>query len=285
MGKAAYGGGIMKTIDSATGVLRQKTRNHNETAGDDEDSNDAQPMPVERLSKSPFKRIADTQDTVATAKKPRDLAGNDAESIARLQAEFLHLSLPLFFAQQDPIQALGVTSAVAGEGKTLAGLLVSHALASNSQRPVILVECDWQRPALSQRLNLAASPGLSEWLRGAADRSEVRRQVAHNLTIVPAGLGGADAMTALAEMNRRDFHERLASPNELLILDLPSVLGSYYGPLAARLADALLLVVRAGSTPSDFVTQACEALKQLRVEGIILNQVQARTPRWLRSLL
>lgn len=275
----------MKTIDPASGELRQETGDHDETVGDDENSYDAMPMAVERTFKLPFKRIAETQNAVATAKKSRHLSGSEAESIARLQAEFLHLSLPLFFAQQDPIQALGVTSAVEGEGKTLAGLLVSHALASNSQRSVILVECDWQRPALSQRLNLAASPGLSEWLRGAADRSEVRRQVAHNLTIVPAGLGGADAMTALAEMNRRDFRERLASPNELLILDLPSVLGSYYGPLAARLADALLLVVRAGSTPSDFVTQACDALKHLRVEGIILNQVQARTPRWLRSLL
>ncbi len=275
----------MKTIDPASGEPRQETDNHDETVGDDENSYDAKPMAVERTFKLPFKRIAETQNAVATAKKPRHLSGSEAESIARLQAEFLHLSLPLFFAQQDPIQALGVTSAVEGEGKTLAGLLVSHALASNSQRSVILVECDWQRPALSQRLNLAASPGISEWLRGAAVRSEVRRQVAHNLTIVPAGLGGADAMTALAEMNSRDFRERLAYPNELLVLDLPSVLASYYGPLAARLADALLLVVRAGSTPSDFVTQACEALKHLRVEGIILNQVQARTPRWLRSLL
>ena len=275
----------MKTIDPATGVLRQETRNYDETAGHDEGSNDAKPMAVERTFRLPFKRIEETQNAVATAKKSRDLTGSEAESIARLQAEFLHLSLPLFFAQQDPIQSLGVTSAVEGEGKTLAGLLVSHALASNSQRSVILVECDWQRPALSQRLNLAASPGLSEWLRGEANHSEVRRQVAHNLTIVPAGLGGAEAMTALAEMKHSDFRERLAYPDELLILDLPSVLASYYGPIAARLADALLLVVRAGSTPSDFVTQACEALKHLRVEGIILNQVQARTPRWLRSLL
>ena len=65
-----------------------------------------------------------------------------------------------------------------------------------------------------------------------------------NLAVVPAGLGGADAMTALAELRRQELHERLADPDELMILDLPSVLGSYYGTLAARLAEALLLVVR-----------------------------------------
>ena len=92
-------------------------------------------------------------------------------------------------------------------------------------------------------------------------------------------------MTALAELRRQELHERLADPDELMILDLPSVLGSYYGMLAARLAEALLLVVRAGSTPSSFVTRAIEELKQMRVEGIILNQVQTRVPRWLQSLL
>jgi Mrp family chromosome partitioning ATPase len=55
--------------------------------------------------------------------------------------------------------------------------------------------------------------------------------------------------------------------------------------LAARLAETLFLVVRAGSTPASFVTRATEELKDLRVEGIILNQVHTRVPRWLQSLL
>ena len=70
-----------------------------------------------------------------------------------------------------------------------------------------------------------------------------------------------------------------------MILDLPSVLGSYYGVIAARLAESLLIVVRAGATPSPLVTQACAQLKHLRVEGIILNQVQMKSPHWLQSLL
>jgi Mrp family chromosome partitioning ATPase len=51
------------------------------------------------------------------------------------------------------------------------------------------------------------------------------------------------------------------------------------------MAESLLLVVRAGSTPASFVSRAMEELKHLRVEGIILNQVQTRVPRWLQSLL
>ena len=220
-----------------------------------------------------------------TPQKTRALSKHDSSSIARLQEQFLHASLPLFFDDNAPLHALGVTSAVAGEGKTMAALLVSHALATNSRRPVVLVECDWDHPSLSHDLNLPASPGLAEWLRGATDRSEIRHQVMPNLTVVPAGLGGPDAMTALAELHRPELRERIADPDEIIILDLPSVLGSYYGKLAARLAEALLLVVRAGSTPASFVTRACDELKDMRVEGIVLNQVQTRIPRWLQGLL
>lgn len=223
-------------------------------------------------------------DGAVVAKKPRSLSKHESGSIARLQEQFLHASLPLFFDEHDPLHALGITSAVASEGKTLAALLVSHALATSSRRPVVLVECDWDHPTLSHDLNLPASPGLAEWLRGTSDRAEIRRQIMPNLTVVPAGLGGADAMTALAELHRPELRERLADPDEIIILDLPSVLGSYYGKLAARLAEAIFLVVRAGSTPASFVTRACDELKELRVEGIILNQVQTRVPRWLQGL-
>lgn len=280
----------MKTIDAKTNELEFDTHVQGESVMDDtvrdevmlED--ETQTIQARALSAQLIASLA-TKNTSIISKKQRPLSERESGSIARLQAEFLHVSLPLFFAEQNPVQTLGITSAVSGEGKTLAALLVSHALATSSRRPVVLVECDWQRPTLSRDLNLPAAPGLAEWLRGTTDRSMVRHEFMPNLTVVPAGLGGAEAMTALAELRRPELRERLADPDELMVLDLPSVLGSYYGPLAARLAEALLLVVRAGSTPASFVARACDELKQMRVEGIILNQVQTRVPRWLQNLL
>ena len=280
----------MKTIDPQTNELEFDTPVQGESVMDDTVRDEValedekQTIQARALTTQFIASLA-TKNTSIITKKQRPLSERETGSIARLQAEFLHVSLPLFFAEQNPVQTLGVTSAVAGEGKTLAALLVSHALATSSRRPVVLVECDWQRPTLSRDLNLPAAPGLAEWLRGTTDRAMVRHEFMPNLTIVPAGLGGAEAMTALAEIRRPELRKRLADPDELMVLDLPSVLSSYYGTLAARLAEALLLVVRAGSTPASFVTRACEELKQMRVEGIILNQVQTRVPRWLQNLL
>lgn len=249
-----------------------------EPVGDDQATETGEALAVRVVSPLP------STNGAIIANKSGSLSKRESGSIARLQDQVLHAALPLFFAEQNPLHSLGITSAVASEGKTLAALLFSNALATSSRRPVVLVECDWDRPTLSHDLNLPAAPGLAEWLRGTCDRSDIRHQVMSNLTVVPAGLGGADAMTALAELHRPELRERLADPDEIIILDLPSVLGSYYGKLAARLADALFLVVRAGSTPASFVARACDELKEMRVEGIILNQVQTRVPRWLQGL-
>jgi Mrp family chromosome partitioning ATPase len=276
----------MKTLDSQVG-----DQGHNTDAGgglvmdDDGVMEDEKPATSVHVVRSQFIASLTARNISSTSKKTRALTERESSSLARLQAELLHVSLPLFFAENTPVHSLGITSAVAGEGKTLAALLVGHALATNSRRPVVLVECDWDRPTLSRDLNLPSSPGLSEWLRGTSDRAEIRHQIMPNLTVVPAGLGGADAMTSLAELHRSELRERLIDPDELMILDLPSVLGSYYGTLAARLAESLFLVVRAGSTPASFVKRASDELKELRVEGIILNQVQTRVPRWLQTLL
>ena len=276
----------MKSRDPQTGRLETVTKTRDKEILDSEviARDERATATYEALAVRYVSALA-TKDDAIVAKKPRALSKHESSSIARLQEQFLHASLPLLFDDDAPLHALGITSAVSSEGKTMAALLVSHALATNSRRPVVLVECDWDHPSLSHDLNLPASPGLSEWLRGASDRDEVRRQIMPNLTVVPAGLGGADAMTALAELHRPELRERLADPDEIIILDLPSVLGSFYGKLAARLAEALFLVVRAGSTPASFVARACDELKEMRVEGIVLNQVQTHVPRWLQGLL
>ncbi|MGO8948452.1 MAG: hypothetical protein ACLQUY_12490 [Ktedonobacterales bacterium] len=218
-------------------------------------------------------------------RQPKVLSEWDSGSVTRLRNDFLHACLPLFFADEHPLCSLGLTSAVAGEGKTSAAWLVSYALATTSRRSIVLVECDWDRPTFSRDLGLPAAPGLAEYLSGTSKLAEIRYQFLPNLTVIPAGMGGVDAMTAVAQLQRSELYDRVTYPDELMILDLPSILATSYGVITARLPEALMMVVRAGDTPSPLVARACEEVKHLRVEGIILNHVQTRIPRWLQRLL
>jgi Mrp family chromosome partitioning ATPase len=216
--------------------------------------------------------------SLPSTKQPRELA-------QALRTRCKQLSVSLFFQSETAVRSLGFTSAIAGEGKTFLARLTAEAMAEDSSAPVTLLECNWENPMLSSAYNVPPAPGLSEWLCGQCPLEAIRRQVARNLTVIPAGNSTYNATQLLRILQQRGVHSVLANPNEVLIIDLPTTVTTAYGPLAARLADSLILVVRMGVTPESLVVEACHYLKDSHVHGIIFNQVTSRIPRWLQRIL
>lgn len=231
-------------------------------------------------------------------KKPAlfEQKGKGTRSLARMHEEIttLHtlkercrqLCLSIFFRRDTTINSIGFTSSIPGEGKTFLASIAALSLAQDSSVPVTLVECNWEHPSLHEVFDCDATPGLAEWLRGECGDSDMRRQIAQNLTVIPAGSGSRDAVRLLQQM-RGDGLKKLLSPRheQLLLVDLPPVVTAGYGSLAATLADTLIIVVRAGVTTDRMIAETCEQLKDLPLQGIIMNQVQSSIPNWIRQLL
>jgi Mrp family chromosome partitioning ATPase len=216
--------------------------------------------------------------TVPSAKKPKQLR-------QALRTRCKQLGVSVFLQGNRPVRSLGFTSAIAGEGKTFLARLTAEAMVEDSGVPVTLLECDWENPTLSSAYDLPPGPGLSEWLHGRCSLEAIRRPVANGLTVIPAGDSISNTTQLLKTFRQRGAESVLVDPDELLIIDLPATVTTAYGPFAAQLADALLLVIRMGVTPEPFVAEACQYLKDLPVEGVIFNQVTSRIPRWLRRIL
>jgi Mrp family chromosome partitioning ATPase len=216
--------------------------------------------------------------SLPSAKQPKEL-------VQELRTRCKQLGVAIFFQGETSVRSLGFTSAIAGEGKTFLAKLTAEVMAENSSIPVTLLECNWENPMLRSIYNLPPGPGLSEWLSGACSLEAIRRQVTTSLTVISAGDNTYNAPQLLRIFQQRGLHSVLTNPNEVLVIDLPATVTTAYGPLAAQLADALLLVVRMGVTPESFVAEACHHLKDSHVRGIIFNQVASRIPRWLQRIL
>ena len=219
------------------------------------------------------------------AQKARRISKLDRASIGMLQERCRQICLSLFFREQAPVRSLGFTSAISGEGKSFLATVAALVLANDSRVPVTLLECNWEHPSLHEYFGFAPTPGLAEWLRGECSASDVRHQVTPALTVIPAGEGRGDAVRLLQRLREEGLSSQEVCANDLLIVDLPCVTTTAYGPLAASLVETLLIVVHAGVTPDGLVSEACEQLKDLSVYGLILNQQQSRVPRWIRQLL
>ena len=220
-------------------------------------------------------------------KKNSPVKGNeqDITSTRLLQEQCRQLCLSLFSREDNSVRSLGFTSSIGGEGKSLLALTTAKVLAHDGNDPVTLVECNWEHPTLHESFDLPATPGLAEWLRGTCNENDIRYQVDDNLTIIPAGDGIQDAVKLLKQARSRGLLKIFKYANELLIVDLPPVITSSYGSLAASLVEAIVVVVRSEVIPDSMLAETCAQLKGLAIHGIILNQENSRIPRWVQQLL
>lgn len=213
------------------------------------------------------------------------LSKKESANIHELQEQCRRFCLSLFATEQRPIRSIGFTSSISGEGKSFLAAVTARVLAHDSNDPVTLVECNWEHPSLHEAFAIPATPGLAEWLKGTCYEDEIRYRVGENLTVIPAGNGAQEAVRLLRRLQQRGLNSVFKRTDGMLIVDLPSVITSSYGLLATSLVDTVALVVRSEVTTSRMLTEACEQLKDLSVQGIILNQGGSRIPRWLQQLL
>lgn len=209
----------------------------------------------------------------------------DAASAQLLQERCRQLGLTLFLHGPTALRSVGFTSAIQGEGKTFVTLMMANALIQDTSAPVTLVECNWDHPSFHEYFPIAPTPGLAEWLRGECEEEEIRHSLGNNLTLIPAGDGRRDAVRLLQYVRQKGLLDLFSRADEVLVLDLPPIVASAYGPLAASIAEALVLVVRAGVTTDPLLAEAYTQIKDIPLQGVILNQVSSRIPRWIQQLM
>lgn len=255
------------------------------------------PTPIETPLPNPLPALTDSSHTAVSVpavkqagkpfRKDKGLAPRvkrDMAAAHQVREQCRQMCIALFLREQSPIRSLGFTSSIRGEGKTFLSVIAAGELAKDSNEPVTLLECNWDNPGLHDYFHLSPTPGLAEWLRGECSEMAIRHQVDQNLTVIPAGDGRRDAVKLLKQMQQHHLHSLFANRNELLIVDLPPVMASAYGVLAASLVDTLVVVVRASVTPGQVVAETCAQLKDSTVYGLLLNQIQSQVPGWIRQL-
>lgn len=186
-------------------------------------------------------------------------------------------------SEQDVLPVIGVTSAIAGEGRTTVSTGIAAAMAADLESPVVLVEADLSHPGVNRVLGIAPQPGICEYLRGESDLSTALRQISDRLFVLPAGDSRGEASRLIRQLATGDLRKRLVTSGALIVLDLPPILSSSYGVLATSMAESLAFVVRSGFTSDKQVEDALSRVDENMVRGLVLNGAQPHLPRWLRD--
>jgi protein-tyrosine kinase len=172
------------------------------------------------------------------------------------------------------LKTLLVTSAVSGEGKTFVTTNLAQAIVRQPDRRALIIDADLRCARLHLPLGAPTSPGLSDYLRGEADEMAVIQHGQEgNLCFIAGGNEVTDPSELLSNGRLKKLIDRLAPVFDWVILDSPPCVPVADASILANMCDGVLLVVRAGSTPSDVAERARQELQGKNVVGVVLNAV------------
>jgi protein-tyrosine kinase len=227
--------------------------------------------PVEEMKRAVSRGLA----SFAPWLRDRIILSREMEAVSLEQ--YRHLAGALHELQNARgIKTLMVSSALPQEGKTLTTTNLALTLSESYHRRVLLIDADLRRPAIHDAFGISNNTGLADAIRDVNGSLQLV-DVSDHLKVVTAGrLNTAAPMAELSSERLPAVIQQASSQFDWVIIDTPPTGVLPDAQLIARVADAILFVIAAGSTPYELVQRALDALGD-RVVGTVLNRVDPRT--------
>jgi capsular exopolysaccharide synthesis family protein len=197
----------------------------------------------------------------------------ECEQYRTLRTQLFHA------AEKKQTQVVVVTSAIPGEGKTSTALNLALAIAQSKENRALVIDGDLRRPNVASYLGLrpraSALTGFDQVLAGGSDAlGSIVCLGDQELYVLPVNREVRNPTELLSSERFAETINELREYFDFIIIDSPPVLPFADSRLLANTADAVILVVRAGSAASETVEKAIDALPPGRILGVVLNDAE-----------
>jgi succinoglycan biosynthesis transport protein ExoP len=170
-----------------------------------------------------------------------------------------------------------VTSSREGEGKTTTSCGLGVTLARAGKK-VLLIDGDLRRASLSKLLSATGRAGLTNVAEGSQIRACLTPTSVTGLTLLASGRLRPNPAEILNQASLITAIESIRSEYDWIICDAPPVLAVADAAILSRLADAVIVVIGANSTPLGTIRATLDHLAAVsaRLRGVVLNNVDLR---------
>ncbi len=175
-----------------------------------------------------------------------------------------------------------VSSASVGDGKTTVAINWADTAAVMGQK-VLLIDANFRKPEIHEFLNLHNQAGFVDLLQDPSQEIAPYVQKVfedRDLFVLPPGQSEEDIARLLNSERLSSVMMRLKQEFDLIILDIPSMLGLADATLFSRNTDALVLVASLHKTKLSILEEAVDELekKQIPVLGLVVNRKKGAVP-------
>lgn len=173
-----------------------------------------------------------------------------------------------------------ITSAEIAEGKSTTARNIAITFAQ-SEKKVILVDCDLRKPSVHKNFGVFNYDGVSEVLLGKATLDECVRKHNENLYFLTSGKIPPNPSEMLASAVMTTLIEKLKEEFDLIILDAAPLKVVTDAQILSTKVDGTILVVRAAVTKKESAIEAKNLLNKVgaNVIGAVLYGAEGKRSR------
>ena len=213
------------------------------------------------------------EEVVATIGKNRSFAM--AEAHKRLRT-----NLMFSFADEEECHVIGVTSAMAHEGKSTTSINLAYDL-TKAGKKTLFIDADMRLSKVAKYLEVERSPGLSNMLVGKGSGQAVVQQSAtqDGLHIITCGDIPPNPTELLASKRFGLILDALREEYEYIIIDLPPIVEVADALIASQLADGMIVVVRQNYADKRLLDDSINqlSLTGAKILGLVMTCVEHAT--------
>jgi polysaccharide biosynthesis transport protein len=192
----------------------------------------------------------------------------------------IRTSLMLSRAESPP-KTVVFTSAIAGEGKTVAVANTAIAFAGMLDR-ILLIDADLRRPRCHEVLNCEANPGLTEVLTGLCElKDAIQPTAVKGLFLLSAGINPPNPSELLGSRKMRAVLAAVEAVYDHVLIDSAPILPVSDTVVLSTMVDGVVVVASA-KTAKKLVRDACYRILHVSAKmlGVVLNNVDAKQQRY-----
>lgn len=219
--------------------------------------------------------MSDAPETKKGKKKTRSFLYSEIGSGPKEAFKRLRTNIVCSFSDEK-CHIVGMTSALASEGKSLISINLASSLAEIGKK-VILLDADVYRPSIHKTLNVSSELGIADVANSTSSLSIAVHKYDcsenYSFDFIASGEVARNPSEVLNSPNLVKLMQKLRECYDYVVIDMPPI-GSVSDVASfSRLTDGMLVVVREGHTPRSLLKECLEQLRfsKVNVLGFVMN--------------
>lgn len=222
----------------------------------------------------PKKRSAGQDERFRIQEERSRILTDKSDFFIREAYKTLRTNVTFSLAGEDGCKVVVVTSSLQSEGKSITAVNLALSFAETEKR-VLLIDCDMRRPRLGRLLELNAPAGLSNLLLDPELLNQGALKGYRGIDVILAGSIPPNPSELLGSAQMERLLRQMKRNYDYIILDTPPINMVTDAVVLAPRSSGVLFVVRANQSERGAVVHAVDQLEyaQVKLLGFVLNGV------------